>query len=151
MEQFNSVDDVLSFAIGEETRAFEFYMELAAKVTNPVMAEALREFAGEEKNHRLRLEGIRKTGRVPGVEQRIADLEIADVMTTVEPGPNMTYQEVLVLAMKKEKAAFAMYTRLAELCTDAKLRQVFHMLAQEEARHKLRFELEYDDVVLKED
>jgi len=31
------------------------------------------------------------------------------------------------------------------------LTDMFLALAQEEARHKLRFEIEYDDVVLKED
>ena len=33
---------------------------------------------------------------------------------------------------------------------DGNLRETFLALAQEEAKHKLRFELEYDDYVLKE-
>jgi rubrerythrin len=60
----------------------------------------------------------------------------------------MTYQEALLFAMKSEKAAFIMYTKLAEVTDDSSLAKVFLSLAQEEAKHKLRFELEYDDHVL---
>jgi rubrerythrin len=60
----------------------------------------------------------------------------------------MTYQEALLFAMKSEKAAFTLYTKLAEVADDAALARIFQSLAQEEAKHKLRFEVEYDDHVL---
>ena len=52
--------------------------------------------------------------------------------------------------MKKEKAAFKLYTDLSEKAGDESLRSFFLALAQEEAKHKLSFELEYDDYVLTE-
>jgi rubrerythrin len=52
--------------------------------------------------------------------------------------------------MKKEKAAFKLYTDLATSVSDENLRSVFKMLAQEEAKHKLRFEIEYDENILSE-
>jgi rubrerythrin len=52
--------------------------------------------------------------------------------------------------MKEEKAAFRLYTDLAERTPDPAIRQTFLSLAQEEAKHKLRFEIEYDDYILKE-
>jgi rubrerythrin len=52
--------------------------------------------------------------------------------------------------MKKEKAAFRLYSDLAGLADDAQLRNTFLFLAQEEAKHKLRFEIEYDENVLVE-
>ena len=39
---------------------------------------------------------------------------------------------------------------LAEEVEDTALRETFLALAQEEAKHKLRFEIEYDDVILRE-
>ena len=63
----------------------------------------------------------------------------------------MDYQAALILAMKKEKKAFQLYTTLANLAEEATAKQLFQSLAQQEAKHKLRFELEYDAVVLKED
>ena len=62
----------------------------------------------------------------------------------------MTYQDALILAMKKEKYAFKLYTNLADYAKAENLKNIFLMLAQEEAKHKLRFEIEYDEFVLKE-
>jgi rubrerythrin len=52
--------------------------------------------------------------------------------------------------MKKEKEAFRLYTTLADFTDDPILKDTFHGLAQEEAKHKLRFEVEYDDNILTE-
>ena len=49
--------------------------------------------------------------------------------------------------MKKEKAAFRLYQDLAGLVQDEKIKALFLSLAQEEAKHKLRFEVEYDDLL----
>ena len=60
----------------------------------------------------------------------------------------MDYQQALVVAMQKEKMAFKMYSDLAETVDDENVKNVFLSLAQEEAKHKLRFEVEYDEHVL---
>jgi rubrerythrin len=39
---------------------------------------------------------------------------------------------------------------LSERAENEEMRELFQMLAQEESKHKLRFELEYDDYVLRE-
>jgi rubrerythrin len=78
----------------------------------------------------------------------VQDLKIADYTVDVEPSPNMSYQEALVFAMKAEKAAYRLYMGLAEISDDMQTAAVFRSLAQQEAKHKLRFEVEYDEVVL---
>jgi len=62
----------------------------------------------------------------------------------------MDYQDVLILAMKKEKASFHLYTDLADEVENQIQKEIFLSLAQEEAKHKLRFEIEYDNEVLME-
>ena len=52
--------------------------------------------------------------------------------------------------VKRERAAFELYSDIAEKVPDTNLKQVFVGLAKEEAKHKLRFEIEYDEVVLSE-
>ncbi len=52
--------------------------------------------------------------------------------------------------MKKEKAAFRLYLDLAERTENQDIKDVFMTLAQEESKHKLRFEIEYDQHVLRE-
>jgi rubrerythrin len=60
----------------------------------------------------------------------------------------MDYQDALDVAMHREKAAFALYTDLAGATDDPELQELFTALAQEEAKHKLFLEREYDEHVL---
>ncbi len=143
-----TVDEVLDFAIAAEVSAERFYLDLAAKMQGEAMRTALEEFAAQERRHKAILEGVKQGERIaPG---QAADLKIADYVVDVEPRPDMEYADALVLAMKREKAAFKLYTKLAESAQDQAIRETFLMLANEEAKHKLYFEVEYDQVVLKE-
>lgn len=151
MSRFESVDDVLDFAIAAEAEACEFYADLAAKASNDQMRRVFEEFAREEAGHKVRLEGIKKGGAFrSSAAAKVTDLKIADYTVPVEVGPDMNYQDAIVLAMQKEKAAFKLYSDLAWLADDPEMKDMFIMLAQEEARHKLRFEIEFDEIVLKE-
>jgi rubrerythrin len=143
-----TIDEILDFAIANEEKAAAMYYDLADKVERPGMREAFLHFAKEEEGHKARLLKV-KEGEIPAVaEERIADLGITEQLVDAEVAPNMTYQEALVFAMKAEKSAFTLYTRLAEMTDDSDLQKIFQGLAQEEAKHKLRFEMEYDDEVL---
>jgi rubrerythrin len=88
--------------------------------------------------------------RLLKAERKVLDLKIGDYLVDTEPCADMDYQDALIVAMKKEKKAFKMYTDLAEATDDENLQTTFLSLAQEEAKHKLRFEIEYDDYVMAE-
>ena len=150
MEKFNSVDEALNFAISEEEKAAKLYAELAAKMEKPWMKKVFEDFAKEELGHKKRLLAIKEGGQMEPAEKKVMDLRIADYLADAELKPDMDYQEALVFAMKAEKAAFKLYSDLAASTDDEELRRTFLVLAQEEARHKLRFEVEYDDVILGE-
>ena len=149
MEKFKSSDAIIDFAIENEIKAYKLYTDLAAKISNPEIAKVFEEFAVEEKDHRKQLEDIKKGGIFHVSDKKVADLKSTERTVDVEPTGDMDYQTVLVFAMKKEKKAFQLYTTLANLTEDATAKQLFSSLAQQEAKHKLRFELEYDEVVLK--
>jgi rubrerythrin len=144
---WTSLDEVLDFAIGEEAAAASFYTRLARHADVPGMKETLEGFAQEELIHKTKLEAIKGGARFSFASQRVADLKIADYAVDVTPDPQMAYRDALILAMKKEKAAYKLYADLAEVMQDNSLVTVFLALAQEEARHKLRFEVEYDDLL----
>ncbi|MBP2681585.1 MAG: hypothetical protein H6Q78_1448 [Candidatus Krumholzibacteriota bacterium] len=148
MTKFSTVDDILDFAVREEEGAVEFYTGLAAKAS-PAMKGAFEAFAAEEKGHRAKLLDIKAGKLILDARDTVVDLKIADYLIEVTPSPHMSYRDALILAMKKEKAAFKMYTDLAAR-TQGALRETFLGLAQEEAKHKLRFEVEYDDDFLRE-
>ncbi|UCE61993.1 MAG: hypothetical protein JSU63_09735, partial [Phycisphaerales bacterium] len=79
----------------------------------------------------------------------VLDLKVGDYLEDATPSADISYRDALILAMKAEKAAFRLYSDLASTTDDANLRAVLLGLAQEEAKHKLRFELEYDAEFLK--
>jgi len=150
MKEFKNIDDILDFAINEEQAAVEFYSDLASTARTPDMKNVFEEFAKEEMSHKARLIKIKTEHIFETPGETITDLKIGDYLVNVRPHPSMSYEEALVLAMKKEKAAFKLYMNLSERAPSAELKQMFLSLAQEESKHKLRFEVEYDDYVMKE-
>jgi len=151
MEQFKIINDILDFAIEGEIEAHKFYTDLAAKMTDKTMKQVFLDFAAEELGHKKLLEDAKAGKKVLLKKEQIADLKIAEFTVAIKPTPNMNFKDALILAMQKEKKAFQLYTRLAHLTIEKEAAELFAGLAQQEAKHKLRFELEYDDVVLKED
>lgn len=151
MNQWESVDEVLDFAIEREQEAVRFYTDLAAKMDKPGTKEIFQQFAREEAGHRKKLMDVKKSGHLQPSTKEVLDLKIGDYLVEVDPTTDeLDYQNALILAMKREKAAFKLYTNLAAATGDAGLKATMFALAQEEAKHKLRFEMEYDDNVLAE-
>jgi rubrerythrin len=150
MKRFGSVGEILDFAVAREAEANKFYTELAGRVKNQPMQKVFREFSIEELGHKMKLEAV-KAGELKLREEQVQGLEIADYVVDVEIKPEMSYADALILAMKREKTSYRLYVDLAAAAEAEELTDMFLALAQEEAKHKLRFEIEYDDVVLKED
>ena len=143
MKKFRSVDEVLDFAIAKEIEAYNFYLELAEWIERAEVAKLFEDFSLEEMQHKMKLEAI-KAGKINIQEEEVGSLNIADKMETSEPKVNLSYAEALVVAMQREKKAFRLYTNLAEIYEDAKVKGLLLKLAQEEAQHKLYLEIEYD-------
>jgi rubrerythrin len=148
--RFKSVDEILDFAIEKEEESAQFYTDLASKAEHWTMGKVFEDFAREEVKHKEKLLAV-KGGKLlaPAVE-KVKDLKIADYLVDVSPTPELDYQQALILAMKKEKASFRLYSDLAATTDDNSLKATLLSLAQEEARHKLRLEVEYDEHFLSE-
>lgn len=151
--EFPNLNAILDFAIEEEKKARDFYLNLANRAVDPAMKAALVEFSREELGHQQRLERIRAGAlfqKILAGPEKIAELGFSDYLRVPEVSAEMTYTQILIVAMHKEKAAYHLYTDLASLTDDPQLRDTLLGLAREEARHKLSFELEYDRVNLSE-
>ena len=143
MAAHTAVDDVLKFAIAQEEKAEQFYTRLAEKMKVPETREALLRFAGEERRHKGKLLAIRAGGPVIGSSgEEVTNLELSDYIVDVKPTPDMQYQDALLLAIKKERAAQRLYTALAALADGDESKSMFQALAQEEVKHELRFKTE---------
>lgn len=143
MEDFESVDQVLDFAIARELEAHDLYTRWAGHVKKPSMRRILNDLAQEELEHKEKLEEV-KAGRMKIGLEKVGNLDIADKAEDIAFQPEMNYTELLILAMKKEDKSVKLYTQLATASRQPQLKDIFLELAREEAQHKLRFELEYD-------
>jgi len=149
MNQFSSADDILNFAIRNEQDAVDFYSKYAGLVKKE-MKDMFLEFAQEEIKHKARLMKIKEDKIFTFSPERINSLNLSDYTTSGNFTMDLSYQDALILAMLKEKAAFRLYLNLSQKTDIPFLKELFLSLAQEESKHKLRFELEYDEYILKE-
>ncbi len=147
---FRNVEDVLNFAVKGEEEAYAFYAAWAKKLSNKAMQKVFEDLASEELKHKEYLLGVKKGQTLKPSEKEIIDLKISDYMVDPKASADMDYQEALTLAMKKEKEAFKLYSGMAAMTKDENMKSTFKALAQEEAKHKLRLEIIYDEEILKE-
>jgi rubrerythrin len=147
----DTVAEVLDFAIQGEDSAVEFYQSLAEKVTDEAISQELLKFADQERGHAAKLRAIKESGEIMTPHEKVLDLHISKYLVEIEPSPDMSYQDILTLAMKKEKMAGDMYRDLAEISHHEDVRNTFLALAEDEDKHKLKFETEYDEHIFAED
>jgi rubrerythrin len=150
MEKFKRTADILDFAIAREEESYQFYIGLAKKMQRQEISKVFQEFAGEELGHKKKIEAVKRGDYMFKETKDIMDMKIADYMVAETPSADLDYQDALILAMKKEKAAFRLYNDLSKATDNLELSKLFLFLAKEEARHKLRFEIEYDEHYLPE-
>jgi rubrerythrin len=143
-----SYGEIIDFAIQKEQEAVDTYTMAAEMAKRSNVRDMLLSLAKQEEGHRLRLLRVKSgTGAVRRPED-VLDLKISDYTDSVDVSPDMDYQDVLMVAMKREERAHNLYTLLASNASDPGLRDLFQGLASEEARHKLALEREYDEHVL---
>ena len=144
-------EDIVRFAIDEESGAIELYKKMSSSVERPNAKVMFDELAAEEAKHK-RFFGKLSKENIPDLSlEKVADLKISDYLVDIPFRPEMEYQDILIMAMKKEESAVKLYSDMATKVQEPKLQKLLKFMAQEEAKHKLRLETEYDDIVLAED
>jgi rubrerythrin len=135
---------ILELAIAREVEAYNFYLALADRVESQEIRKAFEDLAKEELEHKAKLElEVMKTGKTVVVEEKPLRPERSYILSDDESPLDMDYKDMLLLAMEKEEAAFRIYVNLAASAQDEESREVLLAIAEEEVKHKLRFETEY--------
>jgi len=148
----STYNEIIAFAIDKEQEAVDLYSDLAGRSQSPSGKILFEELADMERGHKTKLEKLDIRFFSSKKLKPPEDLKIADYLIDVELTPDATYQDIVLFAAKREKAAFDLYNDLARIyATLPDIKKIFDVLAQEEAYHKLKLEREYDEVVYKED
>lgn len=150
----NMIEQILTRAIRFEEQAYEFYMGAVDMVKQPHIRDALRDMAGEEVKHKERLEKLLQgdTETLIAVQKRgqVQDLKLAEYLVAQPLEANATFQDVLVVAMQREKSSYEFYQTMAQITDEETARELFEFLAQEELVHKNKIETIYDEVIYQE-
>jgi rubrerythrin len=112
--------------------------------------KSFEELAQMEDGHKKRLEGFdpKKIEKMELNETK--GLGMAEMMEEVPFSSDMSYADLLKMAIKNEEKSEQLYTSMAKSVTHSQLKKVLMILAQEETSHKKRLEKIYDDEVLEE-
>ena len=146
----NKFNEIMDFAIKSEQEAADFYKELQEMSSFEGQKEILKDFELMELGHKKILQNIKTKGfDNSAVIPKANDLSISDYLVEVEPAANMSYQDILIVAMKREEKAFNLYQKLADESEENEIKNLFLKLASEETGHKNHFEKIYDTEILK--
>ena len=147
--QFENLEAIIDFAIEKEREAVEFYMSLSEEETFSGSKQMFVEYAQEEKKHEKMLLDLKAGGLTESTESYkfkwITDIKRSDYVVDLEYQPGMPYNEILMLAMKREEKALKLYNEFLARADTDESKKIFKILCQEEAKHKLALETMYDD------
>ena len=140
-----SVSDILEIAIKREEGAYDFYMDIHAKVADPSVKETLEFIAGEETKHKAFLVNYRdgNFGEKALRMSAVVDYKIAEYLEEPQVAENMKPEDVYLVASHREQRSYLFYTELAHLHTEGELREILLKMANEELKHKEKMEYLY--------
>jgi rubrerythrin len=150
-ETSREIEQILKRAIQFEEQARDFYRGAVGMVKQPHVQEMLRDLASEEIKHKERLETLLagNTEALVSVQKRgqIQDLKLAEYLVAPDLAEHASFQDVLVVAMHREKSSHEFYSAMASIAGQPATKDLFEFLAQEELAHKNKVETLYDEVV----
>jgi len=145
MGEVSSVGEVLELAIAREIQSAEFLSTLAERLKRPAAAALLEQLAQEELGHKAKLElEIMKEGLVAKTVGTLVEVDAPDYADALEMDPDSDFKDILAVVIAKERHSFRFYVDLAGVVLDEDLHEVLVALAEEEARHLIRLEREYN-------
>ena len=148
--EFTSIQDILKFALSKEEASVQFYRDLASQMEDASTRSLFEILIKNEQKHiaALRLE-IEKLGHIVPINPDESDSKYQwdERLEMDSETRKMDFIEALELAIQKERAAFRLYTKVLGTNQNPALEKVLMELAEEEMRHVLQLEREYDGII----
>jgi rubrerythrin len=147
--EFETIEDAIRFGIQKEEASARFYHDIGERMENPATKIIFEVLSHTELQHKSNLElELMKIGKtVIETPCAIPDLPDNTYIEADEDASKMSFIDALQVAIRKERAAFVLYAGLMSQTTDPQLRQIFLELSEEEMRHLIQFENEYNNIV----
>ena len=148
--EFLSMKDVLDFALSKEMASVQFYRDISSRIQQSSTRALFDVLLKNESEHveTIRLE-IEKLGYTvdSNVAEEPSGYQWKEQLETEDSVGEMSFAEALMLAIQKERAAFRLYTQLLGQNQSPEYEQILLELAEEEMRHVLQLEREYQSIM----
>ncbi|MCF7809015.1 MAG: ferritin family protein [Candidatus Marinimicrobia bacterium] len=143
-----NMSEIVEMCIDQEQQAIDLYTMAMDQAKDDAARQKFQELVDMETVHKVSLKSFE-------IERYIdlppADLKVTDYLMEPTMNDNLTTQEILIVAAKREDKTAKMYQDLADhFSADKKLNTFFQMMADEELRHKHDLESEYEQEFLPE-
>ena len=140
-----TIAEVLALAIKREEEAYDFYMDIFAKIQDSSVKDTVEFIANEEKKHKAFLVGYRD-GEYGSSALRMADVveyRIAEYLEEPEIDKASSSEDVYLIAAHREARSHQFYSELANMHADSELKSMLTKMANEELKHKEKMEYLY--------
>ena len=141
------VKEIIKQAAEQEDKAYKFYTDALKFVKDAAARLWLKELAGEELKHKEMLLNFDASKVKKFKPDKIQDLHITEYLVDKDVTEIKDFQDVLIVAMKKEQKSYNFYVSMVKSTDDPDIKKLCKILAQEELKHKHKLELYYDDNV----
>lgn len=150
LNNFNSIETILDFAINKEIEAQEAYLSYAGKTERRGLRKLLMSMVDQEKEHEKRLKELKSGTALGTVFQGIGteDIKISDYTVDADFSPDMDYQDFLLLVIKREDKSYKLYQWFMTKTVNEEVKLLFKQLAEEEKKHKAWAQDRYDLEIL---
>ena len=151
---FENLEAIMDFAIKKEREAADFYQTISKDEEDFSGSKKMfAEFAMQEQKHEKMLTDFKAKGLSKSLQEYklkwITDIKRSDYLVDLDYEKGMPYNEILLLAMKREEKALKLYNEFLDQAGTKESQKLFKVLCQEEAKHKLALETIYDDYMAK--
>ena len=147
------IEQAIRQAIAREEESYELYSRAREMVSDTVAQAMLEELATQELGHKAKLEVLLKgdASRIAAraTRKEIIDLKIADYLAPAKLDEEADLQQVLIVAMQKEKDSNQLYEAMMQI-TEGSTQELFRFLAGEELAHKNRVQELYDEIIYRD-
>lgn len=134
---FKSMEEILEFAIKEESDAGVFYGEQAKKTTNIELKMVWEQLAHDEIRHKAILSGLLEKLEKGDESITFASKDVSNYVPV--DIPNKAYSDMekaIIAAINNENDAYFMYKHLSEKVSNSVQKNVLQTLAIEELKHR---------------
>jgi rubrerythrin len=138
-------DSIIEKAIANEEEAKQFYLKLAAVITDKMAKDTLLYLADEEKKHKEYLLRYRQENFVGNARKTDAttNSKLAECLESPAVGETMDSKDVYLVAAARELNSYNLYVGLAEIHPEGEIKNMLLKMAAQEMKHKEKVEYLY--------